>query len=279
MARIQNIANILEYNKSLLPGISQVVKPVFEAFNINSFVYASFKGDKMLRICSDDMWLRYYLENELYNLPYYEREINELTYKKQHIIVRNDSNNEVTSSARRFGLWHGLTVYKKNKSEIELWNFTTTVDNSQIINLYLNNIDLLNRFIFYLKNKLPQAFIFGDNKCLITRNNSIISNTTFKLCSSFRNHIIEKTSLEKLSLLNSDGITLTRGESECLYLLYLGRSVKEIGRLLNISPKTVETHINNFKVKVKYGNKLQITQDCQHCLSEYYSKWFLESLL
>ena len=45
-------------------------------------------------------------------------------------------------------------------------------------------------------------------------------------------------------------ITLTPRETTCLRLLVKNRGHKAIAKLLNSSPRTIETHIKNIKVKL-----------------------------
>ena len=51
---------------------------------------------------------------------------------------------------------------------------------------------------------------------------------------------------------------LTNREYECVFLLIRGKSAKEIGVLLSISPRTVESYIENIKNKMDCKNKAEI---------------------
>lgn len=48
---------------------------------------------------------------------------------------------------------------------------------------------------------------------------------------------------------------LSKREEECLYFLIRGKSSKEIGRILNLSPRTVEHYIDNIKGKFGCDSK------------------------
>ncbi|MBP6985443.1 MAG: helix-turn-helix transcriptional regulator [Alphaproteobacteria bacterium] len=52
---------------------------------------------------------------------------------------------------------------------------------------------------------------------------------------------------------------LTMREIECLSYLTTGKSAKEIARLINISPRTVETHISNIRLKTRCQTKTEMT--------------------
>jgi DNA-binding CsgD family transcriptional regulator len=57
---------------------------------------------------------------------------------------------------------------------------------------------------------------------------------------------------------NNLTIPLSKREADCLYHLRLGKSAKDTGRILCISPRTVETHIDTIKQKACVKTKLEL---------------------
>lgn len=55
-------------------------------------------------------------------------------------------------------------------------------------------------------------------------------------------------------------LTLSRRQLECLYHMLLGYTVKETARVLKISPRTVETHIDVLKKKFNCQRKIEFSQ-------------------
>ena len=51
---------------------------------------------------------------------------------------------------------------------------------------------------------------------------------------------------------------LTKREREILELLSLGFADKEIAKKLNISPRTVQVHVNRLKIKTDARNRIAI---------------------
>lgn len=267
---IRNINHILEYNNSISPLISQLAKPLFENFNIRDVTYIRFFKDRILRISTNEAWFKLFIEKGYQDKPSFQQDINRLGMQDTCIIFRNDPNNIITKTAREFGLWHGLTIYQRSGSNIELWNFTTIKANDQITSFYFNNINLLKRFIFYLKNKIPEVFDCNDNKCLIELKNELILDSYLKPDIEREKDFLSKTDLDKFYLKDQEYIKVTKRETECLYLLSLGKSIKDISRILNISPRTVDTHINNFKARIMSVDKPHLIKKYQLQLSEYY---------
>ena|SRR5581483_4441419 len=56
------------------------------------------------------------------------------------------------------------------------------------------------------------------------------------------------------------GITLTKREAECLYFLARAYTTKKIAQALDLSPRTIETYINNIKDKLGVIYKSEITE-------------------
>lgn len=54
----------------------------------------------------------------------------------------------------------------------------------------------------------------------------------------------------------------SKRELECLYFLCKGQTYKEIGRAMNISPRTVETHVERMRIKAECHSKIQLVAKC-----------------
>ncbi len=65
---------------------------------------------------------------------------------------------------------------------------------------------------------------------------------------------ITKTDQNKIS----NNLYLTNREQECLYLFVKGYTMKMIARTLSISPRTVEQHLRNIRIRYKITSKNQL---------------------
>lgn len=52
--------------------------------------------------------------------------------------------------------------------------------------------------------------------------------------------------------------TLSKREQECLFYILRGKSAKEIGRILNLTPRTIEHYIENIKYKLNCRTKVDL---------------------
>lgn len=65
-------------------------------------------------------------------------------------------------------------------------------------------------------------------------------------------------------------VGLTHRESECLYYLLRGKTAKQTGILLGLSPRTVENHNNAIKCKFNTQNKAELIEKAIHLGLFYY---------
>lgn len=70
-------------------------------------------------------------------------------------------------------------------------------------------------------------------------------------------HFIDLSS--KSEKFNSD-ILISYREMQCAYHLFMGRTAKEIGNILKLSPRTIEIYINNLKLKLKFRKKSELIE-------------------
>jgi PAS domain S-box-containing protein len=61
------------------------------------------------------------------------------------------------------------------------------------------------------------------------------------------------------------GIHLTQREAQCLVCLAHGYSIKQIGKKLELSPRTVEAYLNRVKVKLKCNTKTELIAKAIEC--------------
>jgi DNA-binding CsgD family transcriptional regulator len=57
-----------------------------------------------------------------------------------------------------------------------------------------------------------------------------------------------------------DHYLLSKRQEECLFLLVRGKTTKEIAQALCLSPRTVESYINEIKIKMSCSSKSQIIE-------------------
>lgn len=67
------------------------------------------------------------------------------------------------------------------------------------------------------------------------------------------------------------GVYLTRREAECFYLLSRFTTIKKIAKILALSPRTVETYLNQIKSKMGILYKAELIEQAIELVSKDFS--------
>jgi DNA-binding CsgD family transcriptional regulator len=154
-------------------------------------------------------------------------------------------------------IYHIFQIFEQEVDGLVCYYFSTTKENMQIVDWYLNHIDLLKHFIFYFKDKAHDLIEVNDRKKLIETKfaSHTLSHTENESIKKF----FEETTIKRYYLSGAyKDIYLSKREFDCAHYLMDGYSSKLIARHLNLSPRTVESYINQVKAKLNCRTKNQI---------------------
>lgn len=151
-----------------------------------------------------------------------------------------------------FNIDHMFAIIDSKHSYSEIFVFGTEPDNIQIINFYLNNLNVIKNFVAsYKKNAKNIIKIAMEDGVIFPPAKKIIKNSQWT--ENFLNDPQKNIQL-------NDKTWLTAREVECLTLISKGKTAKEIGRIINISPRTVEYHLNTSKDKLDCNFKSELIE-------------------
>ncbi|MBS0272533.1 MAG: LuxR family transcriptional regulator [Proteobacteria bacterium] len=246
----------LQFNLSCALFVEDVCQPLFKAFGITHFgCLRIFENGQILRIANNENWTQSYFQHEFYNdLDLYNMKHVPINEQRFASIIGTPQSEHCKMLHSEFNIWNFMLIYERFSTYGDFWFFGTTRDNSQIINFYINNMNVLQHFILYFKNRAEHLYDIRDSSKLISTQ-----------ITPLKENIIEEIDihnfLQKIPhakhYLNGkhSGKFLSRREADCLLLFAQGRSMKEIGEHMGLSPRTIETHINNIKNKVDCHTK------------------------
>lgn len=199
-----------------------------KAFGMTSFIYNRIVDDNKYMVISSQ------------HTPFR----NQFGYTADKIFF--DIQLESLSEDKKFSLWqcsfndvpymdffrcrninHGIGLYRNHALYKESFHFASTNDNPQILDFYLNNLDLL--------NSLADDFL--------TRMGNLLDPASEKL--------IYVAGSETVLL----SIHLTQKERLCLRFLEKGYTNKEIAQHFGNSPRTIEEHVANIMKKYKVDSR------------------------
>lgn len=149
----------------------------------------------------------------------------------------------------KFNIDHVIFFIEKQPNATVFWQFGTQAGNDCIINFYLNNTVLLKKFCSFFSYENRDILALSEkNKYKICITNK--SQNSFQQLQQYDSTVISSI-YEQFDMNSIQLSSLTPRERECLHFCVQGLSAKEIALTLNISNRTVETHIANIKKKLK----------------------------
>lgn len=227
------------------PDMREITKPLL-SLGITYFGYSRYYNDGgRLWLCTSSENVKSYYYDGRYRMG--NTECHPSSYRPQVVLWSTLPNQHVFQVAKQLKIDHGIFIIKPQQDCCEFLAFGTTPNNYQIINTYLTNMDFLNKFGDSFKEKARSLIKTGEeNKIFLPYHKNKLSSV----------NDTNLTSLFDYTSRTSPKLTLR--QQSCVHLLLQGKTIKEIAICLNLSPRTIETYINNLKSKFKCQNKTQL---------------------
>ncbi len=257
-------------NNQILEKISPILDPL-KMFDIEHFAFRRFFLDtgKSFGCSTHPSWIKMigdiWVGDPLY---IYDEEINKVIAQNQKYFWRFGvpHDNSMEKLFHKYNLWNVIVIYKKRGFIVEGYYFCLP-SHSKILDFCLKNIDSLERYTHFFQEKTQNIKEFIENppdiietKCSIKYEN--ISNNS-EILDTFN----KKTPLKKYYYeCQNYPVTITYREWECLKHFSESKTLKETARLLQISPRTVESYIESIKRKNGLGSKSELVEWYYQCL-------------
>lgn len=232
--------------------IKQLASPL-KVLNVDYFSYTRYYYDgTSICLLTHTDWYEFFLKEEapgcinVYNLE-----------NGCNLWVDLFPEKPVADARNQFGIENGIHFSYRKEKYVEAISFASGINNRKALGSFIANIDLLEKFIEYfreraeplIRNALPEKIIIPE----VMRGYETFDNN-FKLSLedrlNFLSQIGYKDICEKIS----------SREYECLSHLSAGLPAKEIAKAMNISSRTVESHIANMKEKFNCSNKTKLLE-------------------
>ncbi|MBA8667208.1 hypothetical protein H1Q59_04805 [Holosporaceae bacterium 'Namur'] len=160
----------------------------------------------------------------------------------------------------KFNVANGISFFQKKHDIIECWSFVMDCTHEQGDLFLLDNMNFLKQFILYFNHhskSLVETLITSKISLPKLPKELVLSiiNQKRQPQAITRDIQIQKYSI---NITENNRINLTKREVECLQNLALGKSIKEIADILDISDRTVEVYLNNIKIKSGYNHRSQL---------------------
>lgn len=271
MKNLYAVQDIIQYNAGISKKLLNICEPIFNNFGFSSFGYTRIQnnGNRLILETNKD-WLNYYSEDNFQEkndgskslLSNIEQLILSPPPDEFHMqVLTGPPKSKWHENLQALNIWNSVSIYVQMNSFVEVYHLATSnQDDSIIMDLCINKKFLLQRFFHYFREKL--CLLDVDKAPYISDNNlskiflgdkglkTIIPNTAVS-------NYLTQTHIGKFYLKTHD-IFITRRAAECLHYLAFGKTCKEIARLLQISPRTVEFYVNALKDKTLVNTKSEL---------------------
>lgn len=236
--------------------IELICEPL-KLLHIDYFLYVKrFKDGSSIYLTNKPDWQLTYFEQYYYLISDFDDP--DKHYANGMFLWSSLKEQEIYQALRnQFGIDHGITISKVYEDCTEFFHFGAN-QNYNIINFYLNQFDALKRFMSYFKDKAWELIETISASRIILPKRQSTSFSALELMQSSLNLFQELTACDRYYVSNTrSDIYLTKREMECLHWYSRGKSADEIGTILSLSKRTVESHLLNSKNKINYYKKNQ----------------------
>lgn len=258
--------------------VKEICKPLFNNTAINYFSHIRATSNRTITgVASSQSWLRHYLERE-----YYLADVGNSSFDSVHsgyYIWDNSFSEKINATSKMFvnlnkdmrdyNFGQRLLVVDKSEKYIDSYIFAAPSNDEKMPQIYHENREVFLNFIEFFKNKIHRdKFLRKYLHIIQLRPNK--SHDYFHICA----HKIQDYSLinRKITVkrfyydVGNNSNYLTEKEMQCLYLLIRQKTFKEVGKLLKISPKTVDNHVEHMKQKTNTNSVRELCDFFRHNL-------------
>lgn len=262
-----------KYNKDVIEKINLILKPLVDNFGIHLVTYRRFfnNGD-LLHLSFDESWMNHCVKYHHWTSNSTVNRIIETPIEEKRTYVwtqHPNSNDSVYGALYSFGFYNGATIYERNENSVEVWAFSAGKNNSKAELFYTKDFYILKRFMLYFQDKAKEILDTTDRSKLIPGNPELLLQKS-KETSLALEKFIQETSIDKYFLKSTKGdFSISKREAECLFHLSQGKGLKEISSILSLSPRTVESYLNNVKFKTGCSSKSVLLKNYHSAINQW----------
>jgi len=242
--------------------IKQICQPL-EIFKIHLFTYFKKCNDGgQIYLSSDPEWIHDYYDLSLFQTSEYESLSSLRSTGLQ--LWPADSGLLVFQHGREYyNSNYGFTICHQQSDGYEFYFFSFSPENYPMLNICISNLDLIEQFILYFKEKAfsiikechPHRVFTQDN--VSSQKIEINSHLSYD-SKDIRSKFMQAINANPLARWLNHYEPLSKREHECLNLLLTAPTVNELSRILKISKRTAETHIERIKSKLQCKSKQEL---------------------
>ena len=243
-------------------SIKEISKPLNDHFSISYFAFKrTYSDNSKIYLFNNPELYEHWFKKEYYKIGNREGSKTDFSDSSDLWLMLPDPFNLYHEMRTLFNVFNGITITKTHPNHCDFYFFGSTADNHKINNFYLSNLNILTEFNKYFLDRArpiiekvsKSKLIFPYEGHPILNNNSInLTEPNNQYIDKKLNFLVEIRSNQKLSN------HITNRECSCIPFIASGHTNAEIANQLNISVRTVESHIESIKRKFNCSSKQQL---------------------
>lgn len=230
--------------------VADLCKPLFEQYSCNMFVYGKYYSNgEFILLSNQGDWINHHLSHG-YSTPA-PTPLKLLAQRESYHFISNEGpfHQAKHDLLTLFSTDQAVDFLTRENDYCEAVCFSFPSGCNDGYSTIFNNLSHFKYFSKEIKKKASKIFKTAEqNKVLLPQSMRGINfgvpqkNVGFKY--------------ENLSI----------RETEVLTHIVKGNTAKEIGQKLNLSPRTIEQHMKNIKIKMDVQSKSQLINKVMHCV-------------
>ncbi|MBS0290492.1 MAG: LuxR family transcriptional regulator [Proteobacteria bacterium] len=229
--------------------------------------YKIYKNDDYCGLMSDDHWADYFLQKGYQHSGI--AKFQEVHLKGEYTLWSFSEMFTIGECAKKmrqdcidFNYGNGITFIERHSRYTQLYYFGARTEDKTSNEFFIENIALLRKFILYFEEQCRQdKYLFNAyNKKYTCRNEIEILPEHLNKKSSTSNNEFNLPLRRVYFQALAHEFYLTESELKCLILIIQGFTLKEIAKIFNLSPRTIETHLQHAKEKAGCSRLRELIQ-------------------
>jgi DNA-binding CsgD family transcriptional regulator len=257
--------------------IQEISEPFFKATGINFFVFNRTQSNKVpahgFFLTNHQEWCESFLKEDYqYRLSFTGIEEQFSGYK---LLFGNlfPNNIMIKHLREKFSIDHFVLICKQFPDYVEWYTFGADISNMQITNFYVNNfadiINFVNSFKDKAKKIIKKVSLMPTSAFPLPRDDQKIFLNTAAQKILWKDPVLielgENYQPKRYEFfINKVSVVLTRQEYKCVEGLLSGLTAKQIAKQLELSPRTVETYLDNIRTKAQVADRQQLIEFFRH---------------
>lgn len=244
--------------------MDQICRPLLK-LNITYFAHVRInKEKKFSAIANNPLYTEHYLRNKYYTADIHMIDANQIgEFVVWDAIQFTGIGQKICEESGKLGMHNPFTILKKSENKTDYYHFAAAIDNKENNQRYLANIDLLELFIAYFNEKMADSKTlsraYDISFDMVTPQPIMMTPfaNSFLVCDKWE---FEKNiqSLKKVKRSKRDELVLSKRQKEILHWVGYGKTIKEIAKILNLSPRTVGHYFETIKSKFNVNTKSEL---------------------